>query len=986
MEIYRPMSKTKQIEKMVYEKEVEVSWHSLNANEVLAQLDTPIETGLSTAEVKARQEKYGLNELVEKKKITFWQMLWSQLNNFIVILLIVASVISAVLGDYIEASAIMLIVILNAILGIVQESRAENALAALKKLAAPEAKVLRDGQRISVPAPQLVPGDVVFIEAGNFIPADLRLLEAVNLSIEEASLTGESVPVTKHAEGNLQADIPLGDRKNTAFMGTLVTYGRGKGIVTSTGMHTQLGLIATMLQAVEEEATPLMKRLEQLGKVLGYGALAVCGLVFVIVAARLFIGHPDVKLTDPRTIDEIVKAFMIAVSLAIAAVPEGLAAVVTISLAGGMREMVRRHALIRRLSSVETLGSVTTICSDKTGTLTQNEMTVTRLWVDGNFITVTGSGYEPEGDFLVDGKKVNLNNYSAAKTALWLGTLNNDAQLELSGEADGKATYRMVGDPTEGSILVAALKAGASAKDLNMAFPRKQEIPFDSDRKRMVTIHEIETPKTHDISPFDDKEKRQWFTVAVKGAPDVVLGLCSHFQALNNGDVVLDDKRRKQVLDANDLMTKEALRVLGVAYRLVPALPTEIKSEVLEKDLIFVGLIGMIDPARKEVKPALAEAAIAGIRTIMITGDYPNTAKAIAEEIGLLRKGHQVMTGAEINNLTDEEMIEVAKVTDVYARVSPEHKMRIVDALRANDEIVAMTGDGVNDAPAIKRSDIGISMGITGTDVAKETADMVLTDDNYASIVSAVEQGRVIYSNIRKFVYYLLSCNAAEIMVIFLAALFGWPVPLTAIQLLWLNLVTDGAPALALGAEKGDPDIMLQKPRPPKEPIINKFMQLGILVQTIAITAATLGAFYIGLLADLQAAGVGHMDTFRELLSFDWSSINITIAESMAFVTLSISELLRAFTARSEYYPLLKIGPFKNKFMNWAVLASLALILLVIYVPFLQGVFNTHSLTLVEWVEMLPLILLPSVTAEVMKTITFKRRDKELAKEKAARE
>jgi Ca2+-transporting ATPase len=980
------MSKTKQIEKMDYEKEVEVSWHSLNANEVLAQLETPLETGLSTAEVKARQEKYGLNELVEKKKTTFWQMLWSQLNNFIVILLIVASVISAVLGDYIEAGAIMLIVILNAILGIVQESRAEDALAALKKLAAPEAKVLRDGQRISVPAPQLVPGDVVFIEAGNFIPADLRLLEAVNLSIDEASLTGESVPVTKHAEGNLQADIPLGDRKNTAFMGTVVTYGRGKGIVTSTGMHTQLGLIATMLQAVEEEATPLMKRLEQLGKVLGYGALAVCGLVFAIVAARLFIGHPEVKLTDPKTIDEIVKAFMIAVSLAIAAVPEGLAAVVTISLAGGMREMVRRHALIRRLSSVETLGSVTTICSDKTGTLTQNEMTVTRLWVDGNFITVTGSGYEPEGDFLVDGKKVDLKDYSAAQTALWLGTLNNDAQLEHSGESDGKATYRMVGDPTEGSILVAALKAGASAKDLNLAYPRKQEIPFDSDRKRMITIHEIETPKTQDISPFDDKEKRQWFTVAVKGAPDVVLGLCSRLQVLNNGDIVLDDERRKQVLDANDLMTKDALRVLGVAYRLVPALPTEIKSEELEKDLIFVGLIGMIDPARKEVKPALAEAATAGIRTIMITGDYPNTAKAIAEEIGLLRRGHQVMTGADINSLTDEEMIEVAKVTDVYARVSPEHKMRIVDALRANDEIVAMTGDGVNDAPAIKRADIGISMGITGTDVAKETADMVLTDDNYASIVGAVEQGRVIYSNIRKFVYYLLSCNAAEIMIIFLAALFGWPVPLTAIQLLWLNLVTDGAPALALGSEKGDPDIMLQKPRPPKEPIINKFMQLGILVQTIAITAATLGAFYIGLLADLQLAGVGHMNTFRELLSFDWGSINITIAESMAFATLSISELLRAFTARSEYYPLLKIGPFKNKFMNWAVLVSLVLVLVVIYVPFLNEVFNTHPLTLVQWAEMLPLIFLPTVAAELLKSITFKRREKVLAKEKAARE
>jgi len=720
------MSENKIVTSNNGEKKIEVSWHALSADDVMAQLESPIETGLSTAEVKARQEKYGLNELTEKKRTTFWQMLWAQLNNFVVILLIVAAVISALLGDYIEAGAILTIVVLNSILGIVQESRAEEALAALKKLAAPEAHVIRDGQRISVPSPQLVPGDIVFIEAGNYIPADLRLLESINLSIEEASLTGESVPVTKHAEGNLEKDISLGDRKNTAFMGTLVTYGRGKGVVTSTGMHTQLGLIATMLQAVEEEATPLMKRLDQLGKLLGYGALAVCGLVFVIGAIRLFLAPGIVSLSDPKTIDEIVELFMVAVSLAIAAVPEGLPAVVTISLAGGMREMVHRHALIRKLASVETLGSVTTICSDKTGTLTQNKMTVTRLWVDGKFITITGSGYEPNGEFLVDEKPVDLKDFSAAQTALWVGTLNNDALLEPSGEADGKTTYRMVGDPTEGSILVAALKAGAIAKDLNTAYPRKQEIPFDSDRKRMVTIHAIEAPVEDDISPFVDQEKRQWYAIAVKGAPDVVLGLCSHLQSLNNGDVRLDDAKRKQILEANDAMTKDALRVLGVAYRLVPALPNEIDSNELEKDLIFVGLIGMIDPARDEVKPAIEEASIAGIRTVMITGDYPNTARAIAEEIGLLRPGHQVLTGADLNKLSDEEMIEIAKITDVYARVSPEHKMRIVDALRANDEIVAMTGDGVNDAPAIKRSDIGVAMGITGTDVAKETADMVL--------------------------------------------------------------------------------------------------------------------------------------------------------------------------------------------------------------------------------------------------------------------
>lgn len=973
------MSKSSKIQVIEEPKVVDISWHALSAVDVLNKLETPLESGLSTEEVKQRQAKYGLNELTEKKKTSFWQMLWGQLNNFIVILLIAASVVSALLGDYIEAIAILAIVILNAILGIVQESRAEEALAALKKLAAPEAQVLRDGHRISVPAPQLVPGDIVFIEAGNFIPADLRLIDSVNLSIEEASLTGESVPVSKNAEGFLESDIPLGDRKNTAFMGTLVTYGRGKGVVTSTGMHTQLGLIATMLQAVEDEETPLMKRLDQLGKILGYGALAICALVFIITAARVFVDNPGIALSDPKAQEEIVKAFMVAVSLAIAAVPEGLAAVVTISLAGGMREMVRRHALIRRLASVETLGSVTTICSDKTGTLTQNQMTVTRLWVDGHFISVTGSGYTPRGEFLVDGQPIDLKDYSAAQTALWVGSLNNDSQLEYTGESDGEPTYRMVGDPTEGSILVAALKAGASAKELNNAYPRQQEIPFDSDRKRMVTIHEVKEPNSSDLSPFEDDSKREWHMIAVKGAPDVVLNLCSYRQTLNNGDERLSEELRAEILEANDNMTKDALRVLGVAYRMVPVLPSEIQSETLEKDLIFIGLIGMIDPAREEVKPALAEATTAGIRTVMITGDYPNTAQAIAQEIGLLRSGHKVLTGADINKQTDEEMLETVKVTDVYARVSPEHKMRIVDALKANGEVVAMTGDGVNDAPAIKRSDIGVAMGITGTDVAKETADMVLTDDNYASIVNAVEQGRIIYSNIRKFVYYLLSCNAAEIMIIFLAALFGWPVPLTAIQLLWLNLVTDGAPALALGYEKGDPDIMLQPPRPTKEPIINKFMQLGILVQTIAITFATLTAFYIGLLADLQAAGLTDINTFREVLDFkNWAGINLTISETMAFVTLSVSELLRAFTARSEYYPLLKIGPFKNKLMNWAVLASLALIMVVVYVPFLQEVFNTHSLTLLQWVDIILLVFIPSIAAEIMKTITSRKRDKKI--------
>jgi len=928
-------------------EDISVSWHALTNNDVLEELETKVDAGLSTEEVKARQEKYGPNELTEAPPTSFWEMLWAQINNFVIYMLLGAAIISGLLGDYTEAIAIMAIVVLNAILGIIQENRAEAALAALKKLAAPEAAVLRNGSRVSVPAAQLVPGDIVFLEAGNFIPADIRLLEAVNLKIDEASLTGESVAVDKNAQVRLEKDIPLGDRKNTAFMGTLVTYGRGKGVVVSTGMNTQLGMIATMLQRVEDEQTPLQRRLDDLGKVLGWGALTISALVFVIGVIRFVLQPGAADFFSPEALGEFSELFMVAVSLAIAAVPEGLPAVVTISLALGMREMVRRHALIRKLSSVETLGSATVICSDKTGTLTQNEMTVTRIWADGEFVGVTGSGYTPVGDFTKDGEVVSLNQFPAVKTALWIGTLNNDAQLEHAGEQAGQETYRMIGDPTEGSILVAALKAGASAKALNDAYPRKEEIPFDSVRKRMVTVHSVEEPEDEDISPIsEDDEKREWHVVAVKGAPDVVLQLCSHIQTLKNGDQKLTEERRQEILAANDAMTGDALRVLGVAYRMLPVLPEEINSEELENDLTFVGLIGMIDPARTEVSEALNTARDAGIRTIMITGDYPNTARAIAEEIGLLRPGRKVVTGAELNDLSDEDMIENVKVTDVYARVSPEHKMRIVDALRTNQEVVAMTGDGVNDAPAIKRADIGVAMGITGTDVAKGTADMVLTDDNYASIVSAVEQGRVIYGNIRKFVYYLLSCNAAEIMIIFLAILFGWPIPLTAIQLLWLNLVTDGAPALALGTEPGDPDIMDRPPRPPQEPIINKYMQIGIIVQTLAITAVTLGAFAIGRFIDPD---------------------HIEFAETMAFVTLSISELFRAYTARSEFYPLLKIGVFKNKLMNWAVLGSLALIFVVVYVPFLQPIFNTASLGLEQWLEILPLVLIPSIAAELTK-------------------
>jgi P-type Ca2+ transporter type 2C len=922
-----------------------ITWHALSREQVLEKLDSGLENGLSSEEAAKRQEKYGPNQLAEGKKTTFWQMVYAQLNNFVIMMLIVAAVISAIVGEGVDSAAIIAIVVLNTIMGVVQESRAQDELAALKKMASPEAQVVRDGRRVSIPAHELVPGDIVFLETGNYVPADLRLIEAVNLKIEEAALTGESVPVEKNAAAVLDSGATLGDRKNTAFSGTVVTYGRGKGIIVSTGMNTQIGLIATMLQSVEEEETPLQKRLDQLGKTLGYATIVISGLVFLSGLIEGGTGS-----------ENVLNMFMVAVSLAIAAVPEGLPAVVTISLALGMREMVKKHALIRRLSSVETLGSATVICSDKTGTLTQNAMTVTRVWVDGKTLEITGSGYVPVGDFQDDGKKVNPHDFPGISTALWVGTINNDAQLEKNQETENES-YRIIGDPTEGSILVAAAKAGVQAEDLNSAYPRDGEVPFDSERKRMVTVHEVKKPKDKDLSPFNGKDAKQSYVIAVKGAPDVVLKLCNRVQKMDNTVADLDEEKRKEVLGANDSMTKDALRVLGMAYRVVSAKPEQVDSESLEKDLIFAGLVGMIDPAREEVKPALLKAIGAGIRTIMITGDYPNTAKAIAESIGLLRPGHKVRTGADVDAMSEAQLKEEVDEIDVYARVSPEHKMRIVNALRANDHVVAMTGDGVNDAPAIKASDIGVAMGITGTDVAKETADMVLTDDNYASIVSAVEQGRIIYSNIRKFVYFLISCNMAEIMIIFIPTMFGrflFPraaalgllSPLEPIQLLWLNLVSDGAPALALGTEKGDPDIMNQSPRPPKEPIINRFMLMGVIIQTIAIATTTLIAFNVGL-----------------------NQPDPRYAETLAFATLVFSELIRAYTARSEKYPLLKIGIFSNKWMNWAVLGSGALMMLVLYVPFLQDIFNTVPLGWAEWRLIIPLFLIPSIAAEAVKYI-----------------
>ena len=926
------------------------SWHTLSSADAVERLGAHYADGLSTQEAQARLATFGPNELEEVPRPTFWARLLDQFKNFLVMILIAASVISVLLGDFTEAIEIMAIVLLNAILGVIQEARAEEALAALKKMTAPEAQVIRDGRQKNVPARELVPGDLVLLETGNYVPADVRLLEAVNLKIDEASLTGESVPVQKRADVLLDKEIPLGDRKNTAYSSTVVTYGRGRGIVVSTGMHTQIGLIAEMIQSFETEPTPLQRKLEGLGRTLGIAALAVCALVFLVGIVR-FMLDPIPGMT---LLEEVLEMFIVAVSLAIAAVPEGLPAVVTICLALGMQRMIKRHALLRRLPAVEALGSATAICSDKTGTLTQNAMTVVQVWADNTLLNITGEGYHPEGEFQDREQTVDAAQYPGIRLLLRIGLLCNDAYIETSGVQAGRRTWRMVGDPTEGALVVAAAKAGYWRAEVGDYLPRVAEIPFDSDRKRMTTVHNVRgTRFSSERFDLDERIRDESHLAFVKGAADVMLSKCNRLYR-DGRAVPMTDADRRRILEVNASLSSNALRVLAAAVKVLPEVPDDdgLTPDQIERDLVFVGLWGMIEPARPEVKPAIAVARGAGIKTVMITGDYPDTAVAIAREINLLRPGGKVLTGQDLDGLDDGKFSQVVEDVDVYARVSPQHKVRIVEALKARGHIAAMTGDGVNDAPALKRADIGVAMGITGTDVSKETAAMVLTDDNYASIVAAVEEGRIIYSNIRKFVFFLLSCNVGEILIIFLATLLGWPLPLTAIQLLVLNLITDGAPALALGLERGDPDIMKRPPRRPDEPVINREMIWRVAIQAVVDTVVVLGAFRIGLA---------------------WFPENLHHAQTMAFATLAISELFRAYTARSEHFHVWEIGVFSNRYMQYAVMVSLTILLAIIYVPFLDPIFDTTFLTGGDWLVMLPLILTPAVAAEITK-IPFRRR------------
>ncbi len=903
--------------------------HALPPAAVAASLGTDASTGLAPQEAAHRLAETGPNELLEKPRPSFLSLLAGQFKDFLVIILVVAAVISMALGEWIDAAAIILLVILNSVIGVAQESKAEEALAALKKMAAPEARVLRAGRTLVVPSRELVPGDVVFLEAGNHVPADCRIVEAASLRVEEASLTGESMPVEKQPDAALPDEVALGDRSTMVWMGTTITFGRGRGIVTDTGMRTQIGLVATLLQEQKAEQTPLQRKLSQVGRWLGAAALAICAVVFLV------------GILEGR---DLLMMFMTSVSLAIAAVPEGLPAIVTVCLALGMQEMIRRHALIRKLPAVETLGSATAICTDKTGTLTQNEMTVTQVWADDELLAVTGEGWQPRGEIQKDSLRAELRHFGSVRLLLQAAMLASDARLEREhGGAADAPLYRMVGDPTEGALVVAAAKAGLRRATVEAVFPRVAELPFDSERKLMSTIHRLpaDAPDKRDAAPVDACEP---FVVFVKGAPDLLLSRCSHVRS-KGVTRELTEEQKRSTLEVNALLASRALRVLGVACRSLPALPAEPSPASVETGLTFIGLVGMMDPARPEAGPAVTRAHDAGIAVVMITGDYAPTAAAVGKTIGLLGEGGKVLSGAQIDALDDAGLAAALETTRVFARVSPQHKVRIVEALKSRGHVVGMTGDGVNDAPALKRADIGIAMGITGTDVTRETADMVLTDDNFASIVSAIEQGRIIFSNIRKFVYFLLSCNLGEIGTIFLGTLLGWPVPLTAIQLLWMNLLTDGAPALALGMEKGEPGIMDRPPRPPREPIINRSMVLGLVLQTVAITAASLLAFWIGL------------NVFG----------SEPVAHTMAFVMLSGCQLARAYTNRSERASLFSLGVFSNRWMQYAVLVSSALLLAAVYIPGLNTVFNAVPLRLAHWAYLGPLLFVPAIVDELAK-------------------
>jgi Ca2+-transporting ATPase len=905
----------------------------MEVDEVLKELGVNRE-GLSSQEALERLKRYGPNEIKKVKRRTALHMFLDEFKDIFILLLIAATIFSAIVGyyemlhrgEFLEAYAdsitIGAIVLLCAITGFVQEYRAEKAVEALKKLAAPKARVIRDGKEIIIPASEVVPGDILALEEGDHVPADARLIEVVELKANEAVLTGESTPVNKEL-AVLPENTPVSERRNMVFSATHIVYGRGKAVVTATGMSTEFGKIAEMVQTTEEEETPLQKKLDRFASKIAKVVVAVCVLIFALEAF-------EVIMKMHFEVEGFIQAFMSSISLAISAVPEGLPAIVTIALALGAREFAKRNAIVRRLSSAESLGAVTVICSDKTGTITKGEMTVRQIYVDGKLVEVTGVGYEPKGEFRIGEDAVKPE--GSLELVLRIGALCNNASLR---ENDKNNTWEIFGDPTEGALVVAAAKAGLEKEALEKSFPRVGEIPFTSERKRMTTIHKTPEGEVH---------------AYMKGAPEVVLERCTHIFEEGKEKRLTDDKRKK-ILEVNEQLAGNALRVLGTAYRRLPETITKYEAETVEKGMVFVGLQGMIDPPREEAIEANKKCQKAGIKTVMITGDHKLTAIAVAKEVGIYKEGDLVLTGAEMDQLSDKEFEEIVEKVTVYARVSPEHKLRIVNALKKKGHIVAMTGDGVNDAPAVKAADVGVAMGISGTDVTREAADLVLADDNFATIVKAVEQGRVIYDNIRKYARFLISCNFDELLVIgsfaILAGVFGealfptikvnpsYYLPLLPAMILWINLVTDGAPAIALATDPPDVDVMDRLPRKPEEGILHG-MGAFILASFILQATGTILVFCLEYFV-WPSHGFGTEETYRE-------------ATTTAFVQAALFELFVVWNCRSEKRSVWRMGrkAFENKFFVIADLASIALTLGITYIPVTQQLFHLTALSLTD--------------------------------------
>lgn len=865
-------------------------WFQMGTDELIKKAEINTDYGLTNEDVEARRKKFGYNRLKSAKKKSIFRLLFEQINDLLIYILIGAALISALMGETSDTVIILIVIAINAIVGVIQESKAEKAMEALKKLSTPKAVVKRDGRLQEIPSEEIVPGDLIFIDAGRYIPCDIRLIETANLKIDESALTGESVPSEKDADVVLNEDkTPLGDQLNMAFMSTLATYGRGVGIAVNTGMDTEVGKIAKMLDTESRSLTPLQKRLEELGKKLGIAAIGICGIMFIVAVFQ----HRN-----------IFEMFLTAISLAVAAIPEGLPAIVTIVLAIGVQRMIKQNAIVRKMPAIETLGAVNVICSDKTGTLTQNKMTVTKFYSDNNLDALD---------------HIDINN-PVHKLLLESLILCNDASISSKSKT---------GDPTEIALLDAGIRFDLHKEELLSSHKRLHEIPFDSDRKLMTTVNE-----------YEDK-----YYSLTKGAIDNILKYVK-FAYINGNIVPITDDIKKGIIKASNSMSRDALRVLGSAFKILDN--GNISSENLEKDLIFIGLVGMIDPPREEVKDSIEVCNRSGIKTVMITGDHKNTAYAIANELGIADSEDQAISGIELDSMSDEDLTSMIENLRVFARVSPEHKVKIVKALKAKGNIVAMTGDGVNDAPSLKAADIGVSMGITGTDVAKGASDIILTDDNFSTIVRAVEEGRNIYNNIKKSILFLLSCNIGEIISLFVAILFGWAAPLRPIHILWVNLITDTLPALSLGMDPGDPEIMKERPRKAEESLFADGGGIYIILNGILIGGLTLAAFLLG--KSKYPGSLMH-------------------AQTMAFVVLSVSQLFHSLNLRNPEKSIFQVGLFTNKYIIWSLLIGIFLQNIVIIIPPLAQAFKVTSLTLEDLFILLLLSITPLIVNEIVKFI-----------------